>query len=151
MKAIHNIEGGSVDKALVVSYHCKVIFWKLFTTYSQYFFHHICCVLPLQGNILKAIHNRCGRCLMWLTVVSYHCKVIFWKLFTTQQGFNLITNGCVLPLQGNILKAIHNGLLVDRKLNIVVSYHCKVIFWKLFTTYLIRYLRNYGLCLTTAR
>ena len=120
----------------------------------------ICCILSTSIQILKAIHNVICNAWRQRNAVYYLLRYKFWKLFTTagaatagNRGLYIIyfdTNfesysqqtvqraraieGCILSTSIQILKAIHNKLIIRCVSLNAVYYLLRYKFWKLFTT-----------------
>ena len=135
-------------------------FWKQFTTIQRQSNNFDCCFWCKYTQILKAIHNLTKIIISLPLVVSDANIHKFWKQFTTIENFNhmcdmlflmqIYTNFesnsqlssanvswqtcCFWCKYTQILKAIHNLIVILKKSDWVVSDANIHKFWKQFTT-----------------
>jgi len=120
------------------------------------------CCSKSKDTKLKAIHNLYILVLICIFVVVQRAKIQNWKQFTTilllsfssflllfkEQRYKIesnsqhliercfIVNSCCSKSKDTKLKAIHNNVITDNILYIVVVQRAKIQNWKQFTTYL---------------
>ena len=95
---------------------------------------NICCFQWFKDTNLKANHNRVEKNPTDSNAVFNGSKILIWKQITTLQADCHFTISCFQWFKDTNLKANHNDVAADEKVDTAVFNGSKILIWKQITT-----------------